>query len=62
MGNELDGGAQFARPMITSSTPAISVATVESVDAVLLNDAVDDDDERAGRTTDLDPRSAECGK
>jgi hypothetical protein len=42
-------------------TPAMSVATSETVDAVLLHDAVDDDDERAGRPADLDadPPSAE---
>ena len=33
----------------------------EPVEAVLLDDAVDDDDERAGRAADLDARAAERG-
>ena len=45
----------------TRITPAISVATVRPSIAVLLHDAVDDDDERAGRAADLHARAAERG-
>ena len=46
-------------PRMTSMTPAIIVHMNRPADAVLGDDAGDDDDEGAGRTADLDARAAE---
>ncbi len=51
----------FATPMIDEQHAGHERRDGESVDAVLLDDAVDDDDERAGRSADLDARAAERG-
>ncbi len=49
----------FAKPMMTSSTPAISVATVSPSTPYFCDDAVDDDHERARRAADLHARPTE---
>ena len=51
----------FATPMIDEQHAGHQRGDGESVDAVLLHDAVDDHDERAGRSADLHARAAERG-
>ena len=48
-----------ARPSTMRITPGHERRDREAVDAVLLDDAVDDHDERAGRAADLHPRAAQ---
>ena len=42
-------------PPMTRITPAIIVASSNTVEAVLRDDSVNDDDEGPGRTADLNP-------
>ena len=60
-GTNLMTAPSVTAPMMTRKTPAMTRRDGEAVVAVLLNDAVDDDDERAGGAADLYARSAERG-
>ena len=53
VGNEADDGAQFENAHQQENDARHDSGDGQSFDAVLLDDAVHDDDERAGGTSDL---------
>src|ERR1051326_8127646 len=61
MGNELDGRPETSHAQYHEDHAGHDCCDRQAIDAVLLDDAVDDDDERARRPADLHTRTTERG-